>query len=83
MATRFTGARAWLSGWYRALWPQAAPMTVDAMTPSQIAAVLGLDQVPAVRLVPFTDDVPDAPPMVVTAPTPGKRPLRIRRVVGG
>lgn len=54
------------------------------MTPSEVAAELGLDLVDAVRAVPFPD-TPTGAPAAPTVPREGTgRPeRRIRRVVGG
>lgn len=63
------------------------PPEVDRMKPSQIAAVLGLDQYETVRAIPVgmetkrpTDTPPPPHGNMTDAPAPA---TRLRRVVGG
>jgi hypothetical protein len=59
--------RAWLSQWYRRLWP-ALPRDVDEMTPSHVAAVLGLDLEEGTRAVPWSDAPLRVPPPMASPP---------------
>lgn len=66
---------------YRALFPMA-PREIDALRPSQIASILGLDRVSAVQVVALTDDMLGQPVGRQGAPPPGAR-QRLRMVSNG
>jgi hypothetical protein len=69
------------------LWPDALPTDVDNMRPSQLAAVLGLDEYEAVQPVPFPKELLDQAERVerIGVPRPASQPTaqRVRRLVGG
>lgn len=70
-------ARRFLAPWYRILYPMP-PREVNALTPSQIAAMFGWDQEDEVRAVPYEDRPAPTPP-AARAPA-GSRPRRVREV---
>lgn len=83
--SQFAGERAFLGKWYRALWP-SPPAVVKEMTPSEIASVLGLDEVPLITAVPLTDEMIASgapllapPPRVDRSQPPAQQ--RLRRIV--
>jgi hypothetical protein len=71
-----------MSPFYRLLGDRALPHEIDALTPSQIASMLGWDQQQRVRVVPMTDEEAEAPtaPPTVRSVDPDARP-KLRRVV--
>lgn len=74
--------RAFLAPYWRALWPDATPEQVNAMTPSMIAAILGYDLADAAPRPVFDNSIPDVePPVMVRPPKAAPQPeMRIREV---
>lgn len=74
--SRFTDERrAFLAPYHKALREIALPPVVNTLTPSEIASLLGWDEIAAVTLVPMTDDEAEGPVQSTRVGT-GERKLR-------